>query len=113
MLQTAAIGESGRIYILKMGEQVKIDLLARDLITLHGLEPDKDIRIEYIGLRDGEKLHEELVGKNETVLDTSFEHISVVRPEDDSRDIMQKVDELEAMVTSGADSRNLLEAMGR
>lgn len=111
VLQTAAIGESGRIYMLKMGEQVKIDLLARDLITLHGLEPDRDIRIEYIGLREGEKLHEELVGENETLLDTSFEHISVVRPEDDSRDIMQRVSDLEAMVVNGAGPQEMVEAM--
>jgi len=60
VMQAGAMGEGGEIYILDMGEPVKIVDLARDLITLSGLRPDDDIEIKFSGLRAGEKLFEEL-----------------------------------------------------
>jgi FlaA1/EpsC-like NDP-sugar epimerase len=60
VMQSAAMGEGGEIFVLDMGEPIRIVDLARDLITLSGFEPDKDIRIVYTGLRPGEKLFEEL-----------------------------------------------------
>ncbi|HEY4717720.1 MAG TPA: polysaccharide biosynthesis protein, partial [Anaerolineales bacterium] len=60
VLQTAAFEEAGQVYMLEMGEPVRILDLAQDLIRLSGLEPDEDIAIEFSGLRPGEKLSEKL-----------------------------------------------------
>lgn len=61
VLQAGALAESGSIYVLDMGEPVKIMDLARQLIRFYGYEPDKDIEIKIVGLRPGEKLYEELM----------------------------------------------------
>lgn len=79
ILQAGAMGNRGEIFILEMGIPIKIDQMARDLIRLSGFEPDMDIRIEYIGLRPGEKLYEELIIDGEDVLPTSHEKIMVLR----------------------------------
>ena len=65
ILQAGAIGRKGEIFILDMGEPVRILDLARDLIRLSGLRPDADIKIEFSGIRPGEKLDEELVYREE------------------------------------------------
>ena len=71
ILQAGAFAEGGEVFILDMGKPVKIDNMARQLIRLSGLEPDVDIKIEYIGLRPGEKLYEELLLKAEGLQKTS------------------------------------------
>jgi FlaA1/EpsC-like NDP-sugar epimerase len=60
ILQAGAMGRGGEIYVLDMGEPIRIRELAEKMIRLSGLKPDQDIKIEYTGLRLGEKLHEEL-----------------------------------------------------
>ena len=82
MIQAGAIAKGGEIFILDMGESIKILDLAKDLIRLSGFEPDKDIKIEFIGLRPGEKLYEELMLKEEGVKSTSHENIFVGKPLD-------------------------------
>jgi hypothetical protein len=80
ILQAGAMGESGDIYILKMGKPVKIADMAKDLIRLSGFEPDKDIRIKVTGLRPGEKLYEELITEGEGIVPTIHEKLMVLRP---------------------------------
>jgi FlaA1/EpsC-like NDP-sugar epimerase len=79
ILQAGAMGEGGETFILDMGLPVKIVDMARDLIRLSGFEPDVDIKIEYIGLRPGERLYEELRTQGEGILATSHEKIMVVK----------------------------------
>ncbi|KFZ44396.1 hypothetical protein KD27_06620 [Smithella sp. D17] len=99
VLQAAAMGRGGEIFILKMGTPVKIADMARDLIRLSGKEPDTDIKIIYTGLRDGEKLYEELITEGEDILPTGHEKIMVLRSNDHAnglnhlQSIRQKLDE--------------------
>lgn len=79
VLQAATIGEQGHIYILDMGEQIKVLDIARSLIRLSGLNPGKDIPIRFVGLRPGEKLYEELVGEGEIAVQSSLEKILQIR----------------------------------
>ena len=78
ILQAGAMGNGNEIYILDMGIPIKIDDMARDLIRLSGFEPDVDIKIDYIGLRPGEKLYEELITEGEGVLPTPHKKILVL-----------------------------------
>lgn len=76
VLQAESMGEGGEVFVLNMGSPVKILDMAKDLIHLHNLEPEKDIDIEFTGLRPGEKLFEELLNTEEGVLETEHSEIS-------------------------------------
>lgn len=78
VLQAAAIGETGQVYVLDMGEPVRIVDLARDMIRLSGRSV-ADIRIEFSGLRPGEKLYEELLADGDATVPTPFERLRVAR----------------------------------
>lgn len=80
VLQAGSLGENGAIYILDMGDPVKIIDLANDLIRLSGFEPGEDISVKFTGKRPGEKLFEELCYSEENVEPSGHEKISVVRP---------------------------------
>ena len=89
------MGEGGEIFILDMGEPIRIVDMAKDLIRLHGLEPDKDIPIEFIGLRPGEKLYEELITSGEDVVRTNHKKIMVLRGDpQDAKALQTKVEAL-------------------
>jgi FlaA1/EpsC-like NDP-sugar epimerase len=79
VIQAGAIGGGGEIFVLDMGEPVRILELARDMIRLSGKEPEREIPIAFIGVRAGEKLHEQLWGADEEVADTGHPKISRAR----------------------------------
>ena len=94
VLQAASMGKGGEAFLLNMGEQVKIVDLAEDLIRLSGLEPGRDIEIIFTGVRQGEKLREELWEKDKTYENTA--HPDIFRSSNDNEAIP---DGLELMVT--------------
>jgi FlaA1/EpsC-like NDP-sugar epimerase len=102
VIQAGAIGKGGEIFVLNMGEQIKIIDLARDLIRLSGFEPDVDIKMKIIGLRPGEKLHEELVGKDEKVQSTSHEKIMSIKSNNEvnGEELRKRIEELERLAVS-------------
>jgi FlaA1/EpsC-like NDP-sugar epimerase len=80
IIQAGALGKKGEIFLLDMGEPVKIVDLARDMIRLSGLKPDEDIEIDFVGLRPGEKMKEELLIAEEGAQSTQYEKIFVALP---------------------------------
>ncbi|MBC7074984.1 MAG: polysaccharide biosynthesis protein [Syntrophomonadaceae bacterium] len=111
VIQAGAISQGGEIFVLDMGEPVKIEDLARDLIRLSGYEAGKDIDIVYTGIRPGEKLCEELFTSREEMASTSHKKIFICQKELD-RDyvnISKKVDTLaEKYAENGSDVFNLM-----
>ena len=77
VLEAATMGTSNQIFVFDMGEPVKIDDLARRMITLAGFTPDVDIKVQYTGLRPGEKLYEEVLATTENTLPTFHDRIKI------------------------------------
>lgn len=77
VLEAGCMGKGGEIYVFDMGKSVKIVDLAKKMIRLAGLTPNQDIKIEYSGLRPGEKLFEELLNDNENTMPTHHEKIMI------------------------------------
>lgn len=80
VLQAGTYAHGGEIFVLDMGSPMKIDTLARNLIRLNGLKPDVDIKIEYTGLRPGEKLYEEKLMAEEGLQKTANDRIHIGKP---------------------------------
>ncbi len=78
VLQASSMGKGGEIFVLDMGEPVRILDLVRNLIRLSGLEPDRDIKIDFVGLRPGEKMFEELKLEGEDIKPTAHEKIRLL-----------------------------------
>jgi FlaA1/EpsC-like NDP-sugar epimerase len=106
VLQAASMGRGGEIFILDMGEPVRIVDLARDLIRLSGLTPDKDIEIRYTGIRPGEKLFEELCLEEERAVKTAHPRILIGRLKAyDWEEINAQIEELGELAGSSDVSR--------
>jgi len=103
VLQAAALGSDGEVFVLDMGRPLRIVDLAEDLISLSGYQVGKDIEIVFTGLRPGEKLHEELFMKDEIPTSTSHEKIFTVQTEkfNEEEDIENKVEELISAARNG------------
>lgn len=95
VLQAGAFAKGGEIFVLDMGEPVRIDDLARNMIKLAGMKPDEDIRIVYTGLRPGEKLYEEMLLDEEGLRKTENKMIYIAKPiQFDDTKFLQELDEL-------------------
>ena len=106
ILQAAAMGKGGEIYVLDMGKPVRIAYLAEQMIRLSGKTPNVDIKIKYIGLRPGEKLYEELFHTKERLEGTSHEKILLARHRQVSLDeCLQVIAELEEGCENGDEMR--------
>ena len=82
VLQAMSLAKGGEIFVLDMGEPVKIYDMAKKLVKLSGFEPDLDIKIEITGLRPGEKLYEEVLMAEEGLTETKHEKIHIAKPSD-------------------------------
>jgi FlaA1/EpsC-like NDP-sugar epimerase len=102
VVQAGAIGGRGDVFVLDMGEPVRIIDLAMQMIRLSGKEPERDIDIEVVGARPGEKLHEELWGEGETAVPTAHPKIMRVSgPIVDPQWLRDELAELERLVSAG------------
>jgi FlaA1/EpsC-like NDP-sugar epimerase len=95
VLKSGGVGENGSLYLLDMGEPVRIRDMAEQMIRFYGLEPGEDIRVEFVGLRPGERLGEKLWWDNERPEPTSYSRIlKIERTQEIERDIREIMDEL-------------------
>ncbi len=110
VIQAGAYGKGGEVFILDMGEPVKIVDLAEDLIRLAGLEVGKDIEIKFTGIRPGEKLYEELLTASEGITATKNKKIFIAKPEEvNEEELMAQVENLK-LAAHNSSPREVIEA---
>ena len=101
VMEASTLGNGGEIFVFDMGKPVRILDLARNMIRLAGYTPEKEIQIQFTGLRPGEKLYEELLNKKEATLPTTNEKIMVARVREfDFDEVSQKIEELITTTTT-------------
>lgn len=102
VMEAATMSQGNQIFVFDMGESVKIDDLARRMIKLAGFIPDRDIKIEYSGLRPGEKLYEEVLSNNENTIPTDHNRIMIAKVRsydyDHAMDVVNKLERLSRAV---------------
>ncbi len=102
IIQAGAISNGGEVFVLDMGEPIKIINLAKDLITLSGLEPEIDIPIKITSIRPGEKLNEELLTAAEGIKSTKKEKIFLAKPDTiDPKKLLKDINDLEKFTLAG------------
>lgn len=104
VLQAGAIGRNGKIFVLEMGECVKIVDLARRMIELSGLIPDRDIKIKFTGLRPGEKEYEELITEDEDVEKSEYDKIRVLKKNSSCIENRVNTDKIEKLISNNDES---------
>jgi FlaA1/EpsC-like NDP-sugar epimerase len=112
VLRAVSLAEGGEIFVLDMGEPIRLVDMARNLIRGSGRIPDKDVQITFIGLRPGEKLHEELVGPGETVQTSGADKILKIRLANHAEPaaLMDRIVEMEKFAIAGM-SKALLQSL--
>ena len=102
VMEAATMSDGNQIFVFDMGESVKIDDLARRMIKLAGFTPDKDIMVEYSGLRPGEKLYEEVLSNKENTIPTDHDRIMIAKVRsydyDDARAVADELEQLSRAV---------------
>jgi FlaA1/EpsC-like NDP-sugar epimerase len=105
VLEAGAMGKGGEIFVFDMGKSLKIVDLAYKMIQLSGLEPEKDIEVVYTGLRDGEKLYEELLSNYENSMPTYHHKIMISRTREESYEMAQE--KIENLINVAYDNDDL------
>jgi FlaA1/EpsC-like NDP-sugar epimerase len=111
VLEAAAAGEGGEVFVLDMGNPVKIEDLAKEMIRLSGFEPGVEIPIIFTGLRPGEKLFEELIGDSEETEPLKYDKIYklIGKRNGDERTLFEQVDVLKEICASGCSKKDIIE----
>ena len=111
VLQAGAIGEGGEVFVLDMGEPVKIWDLAKEMIKLSGFEPDKDIAIVFTGTRPGEKLFEEVLTAEEGTVATKHQRIFTAKTNlHNTTDLLERIEKLQNILLT-SDKQDLVKAL--
>jgi len=113
VLQAAAMGQGGEVFVLDMGKPVKILDIAKELIRFHGLEPDKDIPIVFTGPRPGEKLREEILTAEEGTEATKHKQIYIAKMSKtfSLEDLMSKLERLAKAIEAKAEGDTIKEML--